>query len=166
MKSLPDWIALSIPLKSYSSLHRSGIFIYTKFVLIGCICYWKSSAICRSIGNWEIAEPLRGRRLRAQVCGVANIHRVEDPSHWQRGNNRRVRERLTSYPTSSSSTPSAHWEDRATPYHLGIRFPAFTRWASINSLDSFCFSPIQKKPYKKIRFRVCCHSLDSIGSKF
>jgi hypothetical protein len=59
------------------------------------------------------------------VCGVSNIHRVEDLLHWQRGNSRRVRVRLTDYPPCYHPSTSAHWEDRATPYQILCLFDWF-----------------------------------------
>jgi hypothetical protein len=89
-------------------MFRSEYLPHSKFVLIWSFATENSSVICCSIGNYEIAKPLRGRRLRAQVCGVSNIHRVEDLLHWKRGNSRRVRVRLTDYPPSYHPSTSAH----------------------------------------------------------
>ena len=127
--------------------------------------YRSLSVICRSTGNWEIAEPLVVGGYVAQACGVANIHWVEELLHWQQGSSRRVREHLASY--LHIHQPSIIGSLRRSGHPLSswyqISSVASVRIHPIHPLDWFCFRPIQKKPYKNIRVSKFCHSLDCIG---
>ena len=86
--------------------------------------------LCDLLFHWELDGcnlPLRGRRLRAQVCGVVNILQGWELLHT----NREISLRHTSYHPLHPSylrcnhpviiiTTVAYWEDRATPYQNHI----------------------------------------------
>ena len=92
--------------------------------------YRSLSVICRSTGNWEIAEPLVVGGYVAQACGVANIHWVEELLHWQQGSSRRVREHLASYlhihhpsiigSLRRSGNPLSSWYQISSVYSVSI----------------------------------------------
>ena len=80
----------SIHLKSsYSFVFRSK---YLPLQVCFDLEFFATELKCDLLFHWglEDCKTTRGRRLCAQVCGVANIHRVEDLLHWQRGNSCRV----------------------------------------------------------------------------
>ena len=96
----------------------------------GDYCYRSLSVICRSTGNWEIAEPLVVGGYVAQACGVANIRWVEELLHWQQGSSRRVREHLASYlhihhpsiigSLRRSGNPLSSWYQFSSVYSVSI----------------------------------------------
>jgi hypothetical protein len=61
----------------YSTLFRSGVFFLSPLCCDLVISILKIK--CNLSFHWELVDCklLHGRWLRAQVCGVANIHRVE-----------------------------------------------------------------------------------------
>jgi hypothetical protein len=81
----------------------------------------------------------------------------QDLLHWQQGNSRRVRERLTSYLHAHCRV---HREDRATPHIILVSDSSVY---SVSNLDLFILilSRKSQKTNTHIRFRFC-HSLDSI----
>jgi hypothetical protein len=107
-----------------------------------------STATCASVWSHEYLTGFERCciGIRVQVRRVHRWHQV-----------------IPDNPPLPSSSSRRSWEYRATPYHLGIRFPRFTQWVStIHPLDSFLFLVLSRKSHKKLGFIVFCHSLDCI----
>src|SRR4051812_47218153 len=95
---------------------------HTSTLIRSGVCYLKSS--CFLLFHWELVDckPLRGQWLRAQVCEVVNTIWVEICCIGSGGT-----AGDSQHPTSylhylHHRLRRAQREDRATPYHLGIRF--------------------------------------------
>ena len=103
----------------YSTLFRSGVFSFHHFVAIWWFLFWRSSVICRSIGNWLIANcfVVGGYEHKCVVLRISIGLRSVALAAGEQPESSWASHKLSSRPLSCSSRRSGH-----TSHHLGIRF--------------------------------------------